>query len=255
MLCRSFRLLYYLLTLTYLSHSFDGWYPPSKYAKPDIRERGSHRGVSLLSRGLETLLVGTLLVVGQGRVEEVHVGLILFLGGLEELLRHGPVGLGLLPVLPVEGVEHVLCEARVPLLQGHCVVEKSLVGVLRGLHEPLRRHVGSLPTLHLHLSFSRSYRELPAPYAATIDRSRASRPPLSVAALFIVLVVPRRTAGVHTEEDVYVAPVLLQRVGPEVEVGLPRIGDRVHPPRRSTFRGLPLGFDDTVLLHLPQGPV
>src|SRR5918997_1323440 len=123
MLCRSFRLLYYLLTLTYLSHSFDGWYPPSKYAKPDIRERGSHRGVSLLSRGLETLLVGTLLVVGQGRVEEVHVGLILFLGVLEELLRHGPVGLGLLPVLPVEGVEHVLCEARVPLLQGHCVVE------------------------------------------------------------------------------------------------------------------------------------
>src|ERR687885_523421 len=56
-------------------------------------------------------------------------------------------------------------------------------------------------------------------------------------------------------ESIHVAPILLERISPEVEVGLPGVGDGVNPARRSTFRGLPLRLDDAVLLHLPQGPV
>src|SRR5215207_3166071 len=255
MLCSSFRFYNNICTqlLTYttnLCHSFVVWYPPRTTLNPASCSAGWMEGSRWLPRSFEPLLV-----VGQGRVEEIHIGVVLLLSALEELLRHGPVGLSLLTVLPVKGVEHVLREARVPLLQGHYVLENPLVRVLRGLREPLRRHASSLPTRHLHLSFplsSRGCRKPPAPYAPTIGRSWASGPPLFVA---VVVVVPSRTAGVQTEEGVYVAPVLLQRISPEVEVGLPGVGDGVNPARRSTFRGLPLGLDDAVLLHLPQGPV
>src|SRR5918998_5048232 len=64
-----------------------------------------------------------------------------------------------------------------------------------------------------------------------------------------------RPARVDPEEGVHVALVLLQRLCPELEIGLPSIGDGVHPPRRTTLGGIPGALHRPVLLHAPQGSV
>src|SRR5215210_6394840 len=204
---------------------------------PQLRPRYPTLPAGGLPGGLQVLLVE-----GQGRVGEVHVsvnglldeglvGVAPFLGALEELANDAAVALGLVPELLDGAVDHALREPDVPLLQTDRVIHERLVGIPRVLGEPLYGPVRLLHGSHPDL-LSRVKRELL----------------LLAAALFLVL---QRPASVEPEEVVHGLLVLLQRLGPEVEVRPPRVGDGVHPARRTTPGGLPTGLDNTVLLHLP----
>src|SRR5918995_1100036 len=187
-------------------------------------------------RGLQALLV-----VGEGRVSEVHVGVdglldeslvgvALVLGALEEFANNAAVALSLVAELLDGAVHYALREPDVPLLEAHRVIHNRLVGIPRILSEPLNSPVGLGGHLYL---LSRVRREL-------------------LATLFLVL---QRPARVQPEEVVHGVLVLLQRLGPEVEVCPARVRDGVHPARRPTPRGLPAGLDDALFLHLPERPV
>src|SRR5215208_919805 len=92
----------------------------------------------------------------------------------------------------------------------------------------------------------------PSPRSASSTCSRRS----SAAQLFVFLSASlSRLARIEPEEDVHVALVLLQGLDPEVKVGLPDIGDGVHPPRRTTLGRIPGALHRAVLLHVPQGPI
>src|SRR5919202_2985684 len=78
---------------------------------------------------------------------------------------------------------------------------------------------------------------------------------LSQLALLFLLGFPARPTCVELEESVHVALILLKRLGPELKVCFPCVGDRVHPSCRSIPRCLPFGLNDAVLLQLPQSPV
>src|SRR3712207_4480785 len=144
-----------------------------------------------LPRGLQALLV-----VGEGRVSEVHVsvdglldkglvGLALVLGALEELAHNAAAALSLVAELLDGAVHHALREPDVPLLEAHRVIHNRLVGIARTLSEPLYSPVGLLGG-HLYL-LSRVRREL-------------------IATLFFVL---QRPARVQPEEVVHGVLVLL----------------------------------------------
>src|ERR671910_2922462 len=90
-----------------------------------------------LPRGLQALLV-----VGEGRVSEVHVsvdglldkdlvGVALVLGTLEELAHNAAVALSLVAELLDGAVHHTLREPDVPLLEAHRVIHNRLVGIAR----------------------------------------------------------------------------------------------------------------------------
>src|ERR687898_727616 len=185
----------------------------------------------------------SLLVVGEGRVSEVHVGVdgllderlvgvALVLGTLEELAHNVAVALGLVAKLLDGAVHHALREPDVALLETHRVIHNRLVGIPRTLSDPLNTPVGLLRSGHLYL-LSRVLREL-------------------LATLFLVLQRPSR---VQPEEVVHGVLVLLERLGPEVEVCPARVRDGVHPARRPTPRSLPTGLNDALFLHLPERPV
>src|SRR3712207_649010 len=106
------------------------------------------------------------------------------------------------------------------------------------------------------VSARRSAALLALPMSATVKLlSPPSRADDSPPLLFVLALGPRRPARVHPEEIVHGLLVLLERLGPEVQVGPPGVGDGVHPARRSPPGGLPGGLDDALLLHLPQRPV
>src|SRR5918992_1332742 len=147
-----------------------------------------------------------LLVVAEGRVSEVHigvdglldeslVGVALVLGALEELASNAAVALSLVAELLDGAVHHALREPDVPLLEAHRVIHNRLVGIPCTLSEPLYGPAGLLLGGHLYL-LSRVIHEL-------------------LATLFLVL---QRPARVQPEEIVHGVLVLLQRLGPEIEV-------------------------------------
>src|SRR5919199_3277409 len=103
-----------------------------------------------------------LLVVGEGRVSQVHVGvdrlleerlegLALLLGPLYELLYNATVGLGLVAKLLYGVVHKPLREAHVALLQRHRMVYDRLVGVAGRPRQLLRGPVGLLHRSHSFL--------------------------------------------------------------------------------------------------------
>src|SRR5215216_1203939 len=91
-------------------------------------------------------------VVGEHGIEEVHVGVDRLLGQrlggllllallLDQILREGPVVLGLRPEVVDDAVEEVLRHLRVELLRRDGTVRYRLVGLLERLGELLRRLV------------------------------------------------------------------------------------------------------------------
>src|SRR5918993_3715878 len=79
---------------------------------------------------------------------------------------------------------------------------------------------------------------------------------LLLPAVFLLVPLCWWLARIQTEEEVHVAPILLQRLDQEPQVRLPSIRDRIHPPcRASTAGGVPLGLAQAVLFHLSQDPV
>src|SRR5215203_2715047 len=64
-----------------------------------------------------------------------------------------------------------------------------------------------------------------------------------------------RLSPIEFEEVVHAPLVALQRLRPDVQVGIARAGDSVHPACRSTPGGLPARLDYAVLLHPPERPV
>src|SRR5215208_6192418 len=176
-----------------------------KGADPKVRPKNidpdSYALPGGLPRGLQALLV-----VGEGRVSEVHVGVdglldqglvcvTLVLGALEELAHDVAVALSLVAELLDGAIHHALREPDVPLLEAHRVIHNRLVGIPRTLGEPLYGPVSLLLGGHLYL-LSRVKRKL-------------------LATLFLVL---QRPACVQPEEVVHGVLVLLKRLGPEVEV-------------------------------------
>src|SRR5919199_3492780 len=108
-----------------------------------------------------------LLVVGEGRVSQVYVGvdrlleerlegLALLLGPLYELLHNAPVGLGLVAKLLYGVVHKPLREAHVALLQPDGVIQNRPERISRGLGEPLRSLVSLVHVSHCPLLLSRA---------------------------------------------------------------------------------------------------
>src|SRR5215210_8439159 len=78
---------------------------------------------------------------------------------------------------------------------------------------------------------------------------------LTRSASLFLLGSPSPPTCVDPEESVHIALILLQRLGPELKVGLPCVRDGVHPPRRTTLGRIPSTLHRPVLLHVPQGSV
>src|SRR5918997_306131 len=163
-----------------------------KEADPKVRPKNidpdSYALPGGLPRGLQALLV-----VGEGRVSEVHVGIdglldeslvgvALVLGALEEFANNAAVALSLVAELLDGAVHYALREPDVPLLEAHRVIHNRLVGIPRTLSEPLYSPVGLLRSGHLYL----------------LSRVRLRRELL--ATLFLVL---QRPARVQSEEVVH----------------------------------------------------
>jgi hypothetical protein len=86
--------------------------------------------------------------------DERPVSVTLRLGPLDELPDNAPVALGLVPELARCIVEQALRKPDVALLLRHHMVDNHLVGVGTRLHQPLRRPVGTLHSVHASLPLS-----------------------------------------------------------------------------------------------------
>src|ERR671910_771623 len=132
--------------------------------------------------GAPLSLVQATSVVGEHGVQEVGVGVDRLLGEglggllllallLDQILRQGPVALGLGPEVVYDAVEEVLRELRVDLLSRYRAVGERLVRLLDRLGELLGRLVYLLLLLHIHSVYPLS---LPAPYAQFLPGADAA---------------------------------------------------------------------------------